>query len=143
LTDGPTTPESDFLDQFRTEGFLIIRGGAAPVDIGAGFQAVVLLTGGNDAAVVSPAWFLQPLAVSLTESARPVVAAETTETASPFVSLIRNDGALDGDLVTVDNADQVPGRVAIVLGLRDLLASPGNGGDYGVKDGASALLPRP
>lgn len=143
LSGGPATPETDFLDQFRTEGFLIIRGGATPEEIGTTFQAVVLLAGGNEAAVVKPAWFLQPLAVSLTESARPVVAAETTEMASPFVTLIRDDGTLDGDLVTVDNADQVPGRVAIVLGLRDLLASPGNGGDYGVKDGASGLLPKP
>jgi copper transport outer membrane protein MctB len=143
LTAGPATPESDYLDQLRTEGFLIIRGGATPADIGATFQAVVLLMGGNDVAVVDPAWFLQPLAVSLTESARPVVAAETTESSSPFVTLIRDDGTLDGDLVTVDNADQVPGRVAIVLGLRDLLASPGKGGDYGIKDGASGLLPKP
>jgi hypothetical protein len=141
LTGGPATAESDFLDQLRTEGFLVIRGGATPEDIGATFQAVVILLGGSDAAVVDPAWFLQPLATSLAESARPVVAAETTESASPFVTLIRGNGALDGDLVTVDNADQVPGRVAIVLGLRDLLASPGNGGDYGVKDGATSLLP--
>lgn len=143
LTGGPASLETDFLDRFRTEGFLIIRGGAALEDIGSSFQAVVLLTGGTDTDVVNPAWFLQPLAVSLAESARPVVAAETTETASPFVTLIRDDGTLDGDLVTVDNADQVPGRVAIVLGLRDLMASPGRGGDYGIKDGASALLPKP
>lgn len=145
LTGGPASPGSDFLDQLRTEGFLIIRGGATPEEIGATFQAVVLLAGENAVAEVDPAWFLQPLAAELVEaeSARPVVAAETTETASPFVTLIREDGALDGDLVTVDNADQVPGRVAIVLGLRDLLSSPSQGGDYGVKDGASGLLPKP
>jgi hypothetical protein len=46
-------------------------------------------------------------------------------------------------MVTVDNADQAPGRVALVYGLRDILASPGDGGDYGVGPGASALLPNP
>jgi hypothetical protein len=143
LTAGPISAEPDLLDGLRTAGFLVMRGGGTAQDIGTRFQSVVLLAGGNDPRVVDPARFLQPLATSLVESARPLVAAETTETALPFVTLIRNDGALDGDLVTVDNADQIPGRVAIVLGLRDLLASPGRGGDYGVKDGASAILPMP
>lgn len=143
LTAGPGLPEEDLLDTLRAAGFLVLRGGGTSEDIGTTFQSVVLLAGGNDPRVVDPARFLQPLATSLVESSRPLVAAETTETAPPFVALIRNNGALDGDLVTVDNADQIPGRVAIVLGLRDLLASPGRGGDYGVKDGASAILPRP
>jgi hypothetical protein len=143
LTAGPGLPEEDLLDLLRAAGFLVLRGGGTSEDIGTTFQSVVLLAGGNDPRVVDPARFLQPLATSLVESSRPLVAAETTETVPPFVALIRNNGALDGDLVTVDNADQIPGRVAIVLGLRDLLASPGRGGDYGVKDGASAILPRP
>ncbi|HEV8419795.1 MAG TPA: copper transporter [Actinomycetota bacterium] len=143
LTAGPGSPDADLIDRLRTAGFLVMRGGGTPEDIGATFQSVVLLAGGSDARVVDPARFLQPLATSLVESSRPLVAAETTQTAMPFVALIRNDGALDGDLVTVDNADQIPGRVAIVFGLRDLLASPGQGGDYGVKDGASGILPRP
>jgi hypothetical protein len=143
LTAGPGLPDEDLLDTLRAAGFLVLRGGGTSEDIGTTFQSVVLLAGGNDPRVVDPARFLQPLATSLVESSRPLVAAETTETAPPFVALIRNNGALDGDLVTVDNADQIPGRVAIVLGLRDLLASPGGGGDYGVKDGASAILPRP
>jgi Copper transport outer membrane protein, MctB len=143
LTAGPGLPDEDLLDTLRAAGFLVLRGGGTAEDIGTTFQSVVLLAGGNDPRVVDPARFLQPLATSLVESSRPLVAAETTETAPPFVALIRNNGALDGDLVTVDNADQIPGRVAIVLGLRDLLASPGGGGDYGVKDGASAILPRP
>lgn len=143
LSAGTAVPETDLLDGLRTAGFLVIRGGGTSEQIGTTFQSVVLLAGGTDPRVVDPATFLQPLAESLVASSRPLVAAETLETALPFVSLIRDDGALDGDLVTVDNADQIPGRVAIVLGLRDLLASPGRGGDYGVKDGASAILPTP
>jgi hypothetical protein len=143
LTAGPGSPDSDLIDRLRTAGFLVLRGGGTPEDIGTSFQSIVLLAGGSDPRVVDPARFLQPLATSLVGSSRPLVAAETTQTALPFVGLIRSDGTLDGDLVTVDNADQIPGRVAIVLGLRDLLASPGRGGDYGVKDGASGILPRP
>jgi len=143
LTGGPDTPEADLLDRLRTSGFLIIRGGGTPQDIGATFQSFVLLAGGRDPPLLDPAQFLQPLASSLVESSRPVVAAETTETASSLVTLIRQDGSMDGHLVTVDNADQIPGRVALVFGLRDLLASPGKGGDYGVKDDASGILPKP
>jgi hypothetical protein len=72
-----------------------------------------------------------------------VAAAESADSATPFVLLLRDDGHLDGQMVTVDNADQVPGRAALVLGLRDLLSSPGSGGDYGIKAGASSLLPKP
>jgi hypothetical protein len=143
LSAGTAVPETDLLEGLRTAGFLVIRGGGTSEEIGTSFQSVVLLAGGDDPRVVDPARFLEPLAQALVASARPLVAAETLETALPFVTLIRNNGALDGDLVTVDNADQIPGRVAIVLGLRDLLSSPGSGGDYGVKDGASAILPRP
>jgi hypothetical protein len=35
------------------------------------------------------------------------------------------------------------GRVAVVLGLRDLLETPGQGGHYGVKPGATSLIPKP
>jgi hypothetical protein len=41
----------------------------------------------------------------------------------------------------VDNADAAPGLVAVVLGLRDLVRDPAAGGDYGVKSGASKLIP--
>jgi hypothetical protein len=43
-------------------------------------------------------------------------------------------------LVTVDNIDLPMGASAMVLGLQDALAS-GASGDYGVKDGATRLLP--
>lgn len=143
LSAGPGLPDADLLDQLRTAGFLIIRGGGTPQDIGTTFQSVVLLAGGGDPPAVDPARFLQPLAASLVESSRPVVAVETTQTVTSLVTPIRDNASMDGHLVTVDNADQIPGRVALVFGLRDLLASPGKGGDYGVKDGASGILPRP
>lgn len=143
LVAGPESPQDDLLDRLRTAGFLIMRGGGTPEEIGVTFQSLVLLAGGNDPSALDPARFLQPLSTSLVESSRPVVAAEDTESIASLVTLIRNNGSLDGRLVTVDNVDQIPGRVAIVFGLRDLLATPGKGGDYGVKDGASGLLPEP
>ena len=74
---------------------------------------------------------------------RPVVAAETTQAVSPFLTSVRGDPALDSHLVTVDNADTVEGQVAVVLGLHALQLSPGSGGDYGVSCGSCAPVPSP
>ena len=63
---------------------------------------------------------------------------------SPVIRKILDEAAIfKTTTVTVDNADQAPGRAALILGLRNLLTSPGSGGDYGVKAGASSLLPKP
>ena len=142
LAAGPGTDGTDLLDSLHAAGFIVIRGGSSTAAIGGPTQAVVLLAGNDRNSGLDPGLFLAPLATALVQEQRPVAAAETEDSAAPFVLLLR-DGDLDGQLVTVDNADQMPGKVALVYGLRDLLASPGSGGDYGVKAGASALIPRP
>ena len=141
LAAGPATDGTDLLDSLHSAGFVVIRGGSSTAAIGGPSQAVVLLAGSDRDSGLDPGLFLVPLATALVQESRPVAAAETEESAVPFVLLLR-DGDADGQLVTVDNADQMPGKVALVYGLRDLLASPGNGGDYGVKTGASSLIPR-
>jgi hypothetical protein len=144
LANGPgLAPSGDVLSSLDSAGFVLIRGGIGISGIGGGGQAVVLLSGTSRPPAVDPGFFMAPLAAALVEAQRPVAAAETETTLAPFVTLLRDDGSLDGRLVTVDDADNMAGRLALVLGLRDLLASPGKGGDYGVKAGASALLPKP
>jgi hypothetical protein len=142
LAAGPSTDGTDLLDSLHSAGFVVIRGGSSTTTIGGPTQAVVLLAGSDRESGLDPALFLAPLATALVNEQHPVVAAETQDSVVPFVLLLR-DGDVDGQLVTVDNADQTPGKVALVYGLRDLLASPGSGGDYGVKTGASSLIPRP
>lgn len=143
LAQGPDSVDGDLLQELATAGFVDIQTGRPLAEIGGEGQAVVLLAGGIGDPVVDPEAFLAPLAEALAHAVRPVVAAETLESDYPFVQVVRNNGSIDGRLVTVDNADQVPGRIAIVLGLRNLLQSPGQGGNYGVKQGASGLLPQP
>jgi hypothetical protein len=142
LASGPDSVEQDLLDLLAAGGFVDVQGGSAFDGIGGGDQPVVLMAGGPGAPVVDPA-VLATVAETLAQTFHPVVAAETLETEYPFVALVRENGGIDGRVVTVDNADQIPGRVAVVLGLEDLLLIPGGGGDYGVKDGASSLLPQP
>ena len=144
LADGPGSAAPDLLASLSSAGFIVIRGGASgATGVGGPGQAVVLLAGDDRDSTLDPALFLVPLASALVGASRAVAAAETQDSFDPFVQLLRADDQVDGRLVTVDNADQAPGRVALVYALRDLLASPGNGGDSGVKPGASALLPNP
>ena len=144
LTNGPAGGTTDLLSELIDGRFLVVRGGTGTIEqIGRASQALSILAGGNREPVLSPESFLAPLTVALAENGRPVVAAETAETAYPFVPILRRDGSLDGQVVTVDNADTMPGRIAVVLGLRDLLQEPGRGGHFGVKGGASALIPQP
>jgi hypothetical protein len=142
LATGPDSTESDLLDRLAIEGFVDVQGGSAFDGIGGGDQPVVLLAGGPGTPVVDPV-VLATVAETLAQAFHPVVAAEMLETQYPFVALVRENDGIDGQVVTVDNADQISGRVAVVLGLQDLLLTPGAGGDYGVKDGASSLLPQP
>jgi hypothetical protein len=144
LALGAGSGDEDFLEQLVSADFLALRGGqGSPGTVGGSDQGVVLLSGGETEPPVTPEAFLAPLAASLVEFSRPVVAAETSETTYPFVPLVRDNGSLDGDMATVDNADTMPGRIALVLALRDLFLRPGSGGDYGIKDGAATLLPTP
>jgi hypothetical protein len=139
-----TSGSDDLLGQLVDGGFLAVRGGTGSVaDIGGPNTAVVILSGGSQDPVVPPDSFLEPLANQLALAGRPVVATETADSTYDFISLIRGDGAVNGKLVTVDNADTMVGRIAVVLGLRDLLATPSHTGHYGVKPGATSLIPKP
>ena len=101
---------------------------------------MVLSGGRGEEPTLPPEAFAVPLVERLAELGVPVAAGESLLTDVPFVALVRADGT-DG-IVTVDDLDQVMGGAALVLGL-DRPAHLGEGGDYGVKDGAEPLPPAP
>jgi hypothetical protein len=144
-TQQSLAPEDDVLVQLLTGGFLAPVGSAPDEiilqELGSPGQAVVVLSGGQgDEPVLAPEAFAVPLVESLAGSDGSVAAGESLSTQFPFVTLVRAAG-LDG-VVTVDDLDQAAGGSALVLGL-DRLLSTGEGGDYGVKDGAEPLPPPP
>jgi hypothetical protein len=149
LADGPGTDGSpDLVKELLAAGFLALAGGTSTdaVQIGGPNQSIVLLSGNATATPsIHPAQFLTPVTEAVLEAdpARPVVAAETTVVTVPFLTSIRGNRTLDGHLVTIDNADTMPGQVGVVLGLHDLQLSPGDGGDYGVNCGSCSLIPNP
>jgi hypothetical protein len=141
----PPLPEDDVLTQLLSGGFLAPVGappGTATLEeIGAPGQVVVVLSGGQgEEAALPPEAFAVPLVQTLATIGSPVAAGESLLGTIPFVTLVRAAG-LDG-VVTVDDLDLAMGGSALVLGL-DRLLETGEGGDFGVKDGAEPLPPPP
>lgn len=142
LSPSTTVIGGEVLDELLSAGFLAPIGSgpsqATLEEIGAPGQVIVVLSGGRgDQPVLAPEAFAVPLVDALSELDVPVAAGESLLTDYPFVGDVRIEGT-----VTVDDLDQTMGGAALVLGLEELLAT-GNGGAYGVKDGAEPLPPLP
>jgi hypothetical protein len=146
-SDG-AAPEDDLLARLLSGGFLVSRGGDLTesdlASIGGDGLVVVVLAGGEDQPAANPGPFLVPLVEQLVRLDMPTAAGESAATVYRFVPVIRSDTDLDGaeGIVTVDDLDEAPGAVSLVLGLDQLLAL-GRGGHFGFKDGATGSLPSP
>ena len=105
-------------------------------------DAIVVVGGGAEPPAPQPERFLVPFVAAASTNGTPVAAAETVDSAYEFVTLLRGDGTVAERIVTQDNVDQVPGEIGLVLALDDLLTT-GQNGHFGVKDGASSVIPPP
>ncbi len=139
----------DVLGELLSQGFLISSSpgiSSATLDgIGGRGQLVVTIGGGAiDELVPASAVFLAPFVTDLIDAGVMTGAGEALAAADGFVTGLRSaaDDPSAAALVTVDNVDLPIGGSAMVLALADAI-SQGTGGDYGVKDGASRLLPPP
>jgi hypothetical protein len=143
--------EPDILDEFLTANFLTTAPGSPSISrgdlpgIGGKDQLVIVLSGGQGEPLVDPQLFFVPLVEGLVQRGATVAAGESVSTDYPFVPELRADGAAgDGTeqppMVTVDDLDFSVGGAALVLGLERLVLL-GQGGNYGIKPGATAPLP--
>jgi hypothetical protein len=140
----------DILDEFLTANFLTTAQGSPSISrgdlpgIGGKDQLVVVLSGGQGEPLVDPQLFFVPLVEGLVQRGATVAAGESVSTDYPFVPALRADGAAgdgtDPAMVTVDDLDFSVGGAALVLGLERLVLL-GQGGNYGIKAGATAPLP--
>jgi hypothetical protein len=137
--DDGAAPEDDVLNQLLSAGFLDTSASEATLgQIGQPGQIVVVLAGGAaETPELAPDAFAVPLVEALAELDVPVAAGESASTPVPYVESVSGDG-----VVTVDDLDLGMGAAALVLGLDRLLAT-GQGGAYGLKDGADPLPPLP
>ena len=146
---GDVSGSPDVLGELLSQGFLISSSpgisNATLLGIGGRGQLVVTIGGGAVGQLVpASATFLEPFVSDLVAAGVVTGAGEGIAAADGFVSGLRSAA---GDpsaaaLVTVDNVDLPVGGSAMVLALADAI-SKGTGGDYGVKDGLSRLLPPP
>ena len=85
---------------------------------------------------------MEPFVIELISAGVVSGAGESLASDDGFVSDLRSsvDDSSVAPLVTVDNVDLPIGASAMVLGLQGALTD-GTGGDYGVKDGTTRLLP--
>ena len=139
----------DLLGDLLSAGFLDFphTSPPSPRDVGGAGQMVVVVTGGRQAPAVPYDAFMLPFVQELSASAVPVGVAEprATSTSRSFVEVVRDDTALGASdvVATVDDLSSADprGGLALILALRDLVRPTPRGGNYGVKRGASGLLP--
>lgn len=137
----------DILGNLLSGGFLAPVSSISPGDlpsIGGPGQAVVVVSGTSGRPIVPMGQFMEPLIGGLAshDGAKVAVAEARDVRRYSVVRLLRRNALVVRDpVVTVDDlGDGAFGGAALVLGLDQLLRD-GNGGDYGVEDGADGILP--
>lgn len=104
--------------------------------------ALFLVTGGSvDPPAFDAAAFARTLGASLASRDADVVVTESTESVWGLVASIRDDGDARAVVSTVDDAEDVEGRIAMVLAFVQPSEEPA--GHYGIEDGADAVIPEP
>jgi hypothetical protein len=144
---GAAGADDDLLGDLLSAGFVTAGqpaiSDASLAQIGGPGQIVVVIGGGPADVAPPPASFLVPLTTSLVTLGMTTAAAEGLAAEAGFVPAVREEVDADTQpLATVDDADLPIGGAALVLGIQEVVLS-GTGGDYGVGDGASRLLPSP
>lgn len=109
-------------------------GQAVPAD-----ALILVVGGGARVPSLAPSDFLVPLVERLVLDGQAVAASEGRNGEVPFVTVVRQNGVAER-LVTQDNVDELPGEISLILAVEDLLEE-GVPGHYGVKAGASRLMP--
>ncbi len=142
------TPARDVLDELLKAGFLSfpsgfpkVSGSALP-QLGGQGELIVVISGGQGDPAIRPEDFMVPLTEELDQRGSLVAAGESSTTTYSFVGLLRaaSSGTSGSTIVTVDDLDFSVGGAALVLGFERMLLT-GQGGDYGIKAGASGPIP--
>jgi hypothetical protein len=143
----PTGEGDDVLGELLSAGFVTAGqpsiSDATLAQIGGPGQIVVVVGGGPSDVAPQPEAFLVPLVRSLVDLEMSTAAAQGVAAEAAFVPAVRDlmdPGSVP--LSTVDDADLSIGGAALILGIQEVVLT-GVGGDYGIADGASRLLPAP
>jgi hypothetical protein len=104
--------------------------------------SMFLFVGGSpEAPGYDPSVMSVGLVGAMSERGAAVLAAEPLDSEWGLVRAIRDDGEASTRVSTVDQANAIEGRIAVVLGLREQFE--GRIDHYGVSDGATKVIPEP
>ena len=101
----------------------------------------MVLGGNNNERPYDATGLITSLVAELSSRGAPTLVAEPAESAWGLVTAIRDDPEAAARVATVDQADTVEGRIAVVLGLQRAFA--GSTDHYGVGQGATQIIPDP
>jgi hypothetical protein len=121
--------DADFLDVDLNEGDQLVTDAADFVIVGGAPEDPPFPLGG----------YVLELGTSLGLDAVPVVAAESSDSSWGLVDAVRDDQEGSSVLTTVDQAESISGRIAVVLGLEG--SEDGEVGHYGSGPGAQSMIP--
>jgi len=141
---GATLPEEDLLARFLSEGFIVATDPAIVTTEGVGGpgQAFVFVVGGAAEGAAGLSDALLSLIGGIGSRGMTVAVAEPTISVDDVVARVRSEVDATGPVVTVDDLDLPAGGAALVLGLERAVRT-GQGGHYGMEEGAEQLLPPP
>jgi hypothetical protein len=134
----PTKP-SDLLSSMRAGGYLTVD----PTNAGSfpppGAVLVVVPSGERDAKPPQDQFFM-PLLRAIAVAGRGVVVAEPLSSADSLAERVRSDANLRSAIASVDDADLILGRVAVISAIRSITTGLG-AQQYGARRSATALVP--
>lgn len=105
-------------------------------------NAMFLVLGGNESEeTYNAAGLIAAMVAELSSRGAPTLVAEPAGSTWELVTAVREDPEAGTRVATVDQADTVEGRIAVVLGLER--AFQGTTDHYGVGPGATRVIPEP
>jgi len=131
----------ELLSELDDAGFVSVDApdGGSTVPSGAVF---VIVGGGSDEPAYDARSIASALATGIAGRNEVVMVAESFTADWGLVADIRSDEGAQGIVATVDQAESIPGRIAVVLGLREeVFGTDEPAGHYGVRSGAAGVLP--
>ena len=128
------------LRQLQDAGFVAVEAERDTAVAPAG-AAFVLVAGSDEPRPFEVTRLSLSLMKAIAERGAPAMAAETSVGDWGVVRAVRDDGETSALVSTVDQAETVEGRIAVVLGLRAHVE--GGSDHYGVADGATHVIPEP
>ncbi len=127
------------LDDLDRAGFVSVEqiDSESPVPPGTSF---VIAGGSTDPAPYDVAATVAELGVQIAQQGNPVIVAEPATSVWGLTTGIRDDEDVAEQVATSDQADEIEGRIATVLGLAAVRRGE-DAGHYGIGPGATALIP--